>query len=278
MFCHIHSKNLKTLFQIVLIISLFCLLFSCSPSDQTSRPEIKIHYLGHSSFVIQFDNGISILTDYGKFNAWAQWGWDSPINDIGDFVPQVVTYSHTHHEDHYDVDRIPKGVKHKLIDLDSLSIYGIKITPIRTNENSLDSTDNTSFLFTYKKMNILHLGDCQANILNIQDETNRNRLKKIFPETFDLVLMPIEGKSKFIPEAEEFMHLLQPKRVIPMHYWSNQYKEDFLKYLDEQNITIGKSYEIQKLNSAQVSISDTKIKSSSIQIISLEPGSFKKNN
>ena len=67
--------------------------------------------MGHSSFIIQFDNGISILTDYGKYNAWVQWGWDSPIHDIGDFVPDIMTYSHTHHEDHYDVDRIFQNVK-----------------------------------------------------------------------------------------------------------------------------------------------------------------------
>jgi L-ascorbate metabolism protein UlaG (beta-lactamase superfamily) len=33
------------------------------------EPDIHIHYLGHSSFILQFDNGITVLTDYGASNS-----------------------------------------------------------------------------------------------------------------------------------------------------------------------------------------------------------------
>jgi len=68
-------------------------------------PEVSIHYLGHSSFILQFDNGISVLTDYGTSNCW---GLTSPIYDIGEFVPTILTYSHRH-ADHYNEDRKPEG-------------------------------------------------------------------------------------------------------------------------------------------------------------------------
>ena len=68
------------------------------------KSEVGIHYLGHSSFVLSFDNGVDIVTDYGKENAWLEWGWDSPIHSIGDLIPKVMTYSHTHC-DHYDQNR-----------------------------------------------------------------------------------------------------------------------------------------------------------------------------
>ena len=85
----------KRLILILLIINIG-LLFA-----QSSNPIVKIHYLGHSAFVLQFDNGINVVTDYGKENAWVAWGWNSPINDIGDLIPDVMTFSHQH-EDHND--------------------------------------------------------------------------------------------------------------------------------------------------------------------------------
>ncbi len=42
---------------------------------------VQIHYLGHSAFVLTFDK-ITVVTDYGKPNAWKEWGWDSPIHDM----------------------------------------------------------------------------------------------------------------------------------------------------------------------------------------------------
>ena len=124
-------------------------------------PEIKIHYLGHSAFVLQFDNGINIVTDYGKENAWVLWGWNSPINDIGDLVPDVMTFSHQH-EDHYDPSRIPQGVTHILSGTDYLSMEGIEITPIRTCETNINIESNTSFIFDYKGLKICHLGRCTS--------------------------------------------------------------------------------------------------------------------
>ena len=125
-----------------------------------TQPQVHIHYLGHASFVLRFGNGVDVLTDYGSPNAWAEWGWDSPIHDVGDLVPDVVTYSHTHHADHCDPDRRPGGIPHILTGLDSLSLAGLEIVPIRTSELSLDDTDNTSYLFSYAGLRILHLGDC----------------------------------------------------------------------------------------------------------------------
>jgi hypothetical protein len=86
---------------------------------------------------LQFDNGINIVTDYGHYNAWVDGGWDSPIYDFGELVPDVMTYSHTNHEDHYDPDRIPEGVKHIMMEYDTLSIEGIHIQPVRTCETSI---------------------------------------------------------------------------------------------------------------------------------------------
>lgn len=234
---------------------------------QTSNPEIKIHYLGHSAFVLQFDNGINIVTDYGKENAWVAWGWDSPINDIGDLIPDVMTYSHQH-EDHYDQNRIPKGVTHKLSGLDSLSIDGIGITLIRTCETNVNDESNTSYIFDYKGIKICHLGDAQAQIINISNKEVRNKILAKFPDQFDLLFMTIDGKQQFIPEAEAFIELLNPKRIIPMHYWSENYLQEFLNYLEAQN-TYSINYHVQEYDSAKYNLFSLE-NIDSIKVISLK--------
>jgi len=229
---------------------LFILIFNIGfLYAQSSNPEIKIHYLGHSAFVMQFDNGINIVTDYGKENAWIEWGWDSPINDIGDLVPDVMTFSHKH-EDHYDSNRIPKGVKNILTGLDSLTINGIKIEPVRTCETNINIESNTSYIFTYKGLKVCHLGDAQAQIMNINNDDVRAHIVSIFPNTFDLLLMTIEGKQKFISQAEAFVDLLNPKRIIPIHHWSEYYLQEFISYLDDQN-NAGKNYQINDMGKFQ---------------------------
>ena len=241
--------NHKLLVTIIKSIILFVFLNINESFSQDKCPEIKIHYLGHSSFVLSFDNGINIVTDYGKENAWVAWGWDSPIKDMGDLIPDVMTYSHQH-EDHYDPKRIPQGVTHILSDLDNLSIEGIEITPIRTCETNVDVESNTSFIFNYKGLKICHLGDAQAQIMDIDNPVVRDKILANFPDQFDLLFITIDGQQQFIPEAEAFIKLLNPKRIIPMHHWSENYLQDFLNYLVDQNSS-ERNYQINEMGKAK---------------------------
>ena len=242
----------------------------CRSQKQISEPDIHIHYLGHASFILQFDNGFSILTDHGTSNAW---GLDSPIHEIENFTPDVATYSHTVHIDHFRGE-MPKNVDFILTDTDSLRLKGIVIQPVRTSELSLKEKDNTSYLITYRGFTILHLGDAQANIKAISLEENRIHLKEIFPETIDLLLMTIGGRSDIIEQAESFIHLLEPKRIIPMHYWKREDKLAFLAHCKAQIGTAEKHYQIKEIQGAQYSISSSDKDVTPIRIISLEPEPF----
>ena len=57
------KRKFRLIFLIILVVIILSaqLLFS---SNLDEEPVIKIHYLGHSSFVLQFDNGITLVTDY----------------------------------------------------------------------------------------------------------------------------------------------------------------------------------------------------------------------
>ena len=215
--------------RIYLFTTIFNVIFFISGKTQN----IQVHYLGHSAFVLKFDD-ITVVSDYGKPNAWKEWGWDSPIYDIGNIVPDIMTFSHTH-DDHYDSTRIPEGVKFVLIHGDSLVYKDLKITPIKTCEDHFGDFMNTSYLFTYKGYNILHTGDIQIMIANIENDTIKNYFKYNYPLKVDLLIMPVEGKIKYIEQAEKFIQFVHPNIVIPAHFWTLDYLNSFLDYTNSKN-------------------------------------------
>ncbi|MBM4172675.1 MAG: hypothetical protein FJ214_12455, partial [Ignavibacteria bacterium] len=76
---------------------LFALITISGIYPQT--PSVEIKYQGHASFLIKFDNGRTILTDYGISDVYKEYGYESPIAKLN-LVPDIVTYSHKH-QDHY---------------------------------------------------------------------------------------------------------------------------------------------------------------------------------
>ena len=254
-----------------ILICLFALIFTLKNFPVAAQePPISVHYLGHSSFVIYFDNGVYIVTDYGISNSY---GYVSPIYGIGSLKPDILTYSHKH-QDHYDPVRMPDSVRYILTDFDTLSLAGLTIRPVRVAENAVLLNDNSAFIFSYKDFTLVHSGDTQANIMNIASQMNKDYLKKNFPEKIDLLLMPIEGVSQFIPQAEAFIDFLRPKRVIPMHYWSKKCESDFLAYLESQNQSAGKNYRIDRRSGAKYAVAVSDTATIPIQIISLNPSPF----
>ena len=235
-----------------------------------ATPEVSIHYLGHSSFILEFDNGVTVLTDYGTSNCW---GLSSPIYDIGDFVPTILTYSHRH-DDHYNEDRKPAGVSYQLEGTDSLDIDGLSIRPMRLCEGVVGVESSTAFIFSYKGFSVCHLGDAQADIMAIEDKFHQTDIRNMFSEKFDLLLMTIEGIEQFIPEAEIFVNVLKPYRIIAMHYWTVQYKTRFFDHLENQNSLHDRNYVIHDIGSADYSLSSEDPDVLPVQVINLDPAAY----
>ncbi len=191
---------------------------------------MRIHYLGHASFVLRFENGLSLLMDYGVSNAY---GRHSPVFAVSGAEPSIVTFSHDH-LDHRRPDALFSAAR-VLDGGGDLALDGLTIRSIPTSETSMDVADNSSFLVTYGGFKVLHLGDAQAYIAAIDDPVVKHRVKARYPDKYDLVLMTIEGSSEITAEAAAFLDLLAPARAIPMHYWREETKADFLAELRNLN-------------------------------------------
>ncbi|MEJ2627733.1 MAG: hypothetical protein P8078_04175, partial [bacterium] len=61
------------------------------------------------------------------------------------------------------------------------------------------------------------------------------------------------GKTQFIPQTESFINLLKPKRIIPVHFWTQEYCEKFLQNLENQNSS-GKSYHNIRIGGPQYTL------------------------
>jgi len=252
---------------------LFCILFQLLLLHNFAQTaEVKIHYLGHSAFLLLFDDESSVLCDYGDENAWAENGWNSPIYDIGNLQPTVITYSHLH-EYHFAPRRINSQNSFIYIG-DSAQIGKLSMRSIPTSEDDLSKRSNNSILFSYKGITILHLGDCQANIFYIESLNNQKYLKQSFPKGCDIMLIPIENKYQFIKEAEKFVDLLQPKIVIPMHYWHQDYKRQFLHYMDTITNSGTPKYNVEEFDGAQFKY-PLKNRNSRTTVVNVKPAPYR---
>jgi L-ascorbate metabolism protein UlaG (beta-lactamase superfamily) len=191
---------------------------------------MRIHYLGHASFVLRFENGVSVLMDYGVSNAY---GLASPIFDVSGADPSIVTFSHNHPDHRRPNVRFPQS--RVLVGGGTLAMDGLSIRSIRTSETSMEASDNASFVITYGGFTILHLADAQAFISAIDDPVVKRRVKERYPDNYDLVFMTIDGPSEIAGQAATFLDLLAPARAIPMHYWCPEVKADFLTELQAIN-------------------------------------------
>jgi L-ascorbate metabolism protein UlaG (beta-lactamase superfamily) len=228
--------------------------------NSVTIPDLRLHYLGHASFILSFDNGVDLLTDYGQSYAY---GLDSPVYDVGHFQPTVVTYSH-HHADH---DRGHVFSSAQILNGEDWTLKGLNLQAIPVSENQI--ADNYGYWITYKGFTIFHAGDAQQDIVEIQTQAARRRIREHVPDKVDLLLVPIGWTQDIVEFAAQYVDFLQPCRVIPMHYWSADEKQRFLTHLR----TVDEKYLVVDQGKARYEIFfSTPVVP--IEVISLTPGPY----
>jgi L-ascorbate metabolism protein UlaG (beta-lactamase superfamily) len=213
----------------IILFWLFLLIISCQKDSES----IYLEYLGHSAVFIDFGHDVSVLCDYGEANAYLEWGWDSPIYDAK-YAPDILCYSHFH-PDHYDSLRASSFQSLRVFHEIDTMIGDLHIRSFPSSEKDISLYDNISYLFEFQGMKVLHLGDCQADILAIRDPAHAWNIEHRYPKNCDVLIMPIEGMRSYPLQAVEFAKLLSPKILLPTHYWSIASKMEFIKIFQDQD-------------------------------------------
>jgi L-ascorbate metabolism protein UlaG (beta-lactamase superfamily) len=179
--------------------------------------QVRLTYVGHSTFLIESPQLVRIATDYNDYVRPA-------------VLPDIVTMNHAH-TTHYS-DRPDPAIKYVLrgwageekparIDL---SYKDVRVRNVPTNIRSWDGTTerhgNSIFVFEIANLCIAHLG-------HLHHTLNQQQLDEI--GRLDVVLVPVDGSYTLdLDGMVEVLHALKAPLMIPMHYFSAYTLDRFL--------------------------------------------------
>jgi L-ascorbate metabolism protein UlaG (beta-lactamase superfamily) len=184
--------------------------------------QVRITYLGHSTFLIESPRIVRIATDYNDFVR-------PPI------LPTIVTMNHahaTHYTDHPD-----PGIKFVLRGWrddgkpagHDLTFEDVRVRSVATNIRDFGGTTerhgNSIFIFEIAQMCIAHLGHLHHTLTQQQ----LNEIGRV-----DIVFVPVDGS--FTMDLEGMVEVLQSLKaplMIPMHYFSTFTLNRFLSRVRE---------------------------------------------
>lgn len=163
---------------------------------------MKIRYLGHSSFLLTSNAGVTVVTD-------------PYASEVGFRMPKIsadiVTVSHRH----FDHDNV-KAVEGNPLVIENepkLTVCGINIRTVKSFHDDAEGKkrgDNRIFIFNFDGLNVCHLGD-------LGEPLSVGLVEKIKP--VDVLMIPVGGKYTIDASmAKEYVERLSPKIVIPMHF------------------------------------------------------------
>ena len=185
------------------------------PAALPKAGDVRITYLGHSSFLIESSGGAAAVTDYNGVHR-------------APFAPDIVTMNNAHSTHYSDV--IEPGVSHVLkgwgedgtIAEHDLAYEDIRVRNIPTNVRDYGGTrynSNSIFVFELADLCIAHLGHLHHTLTD-------QHLQEL--GLIDVLLVPIDGVYTMAQELmAEVIGQISPSVVIPMHYFSRRGVERF---------------------------------------------------
>ena len=179
--------------------------------------QVRINYVGHSTFLIESPRLVRIATDYNDYVR-------------PKIVPDIITMNHAH-STHY-TDAPDPAIKFVLRGwngdgspaVHDLSFQDVRVRNVPTNirnwEGSTERHGNSIFIFEVAQLCIAHLGHLHHTLTKQQlDDIGR----------LDVVLAPVDGTYTLDLEGMmEVLAALKAPLMIPMHYFSAFTLERFL--------------------------------------------------
>jgi len=183
-----------------------------------ARDQVRISYIGHSTFLLESPQLVRAATDYNDFVR-------PPV------LPDIATMNRAH-STHY-TDNPDPGIKHVLrgwaagekparIDL---QYKDMRVRNVPTNIRSWDGGGtqrhgNSIFIFEMASLCIAHLG-------HLHHTLNQEQVNEI--GRVDIVLVPVDGSMTLDTEGMfEVLQALKAPLVIPMHFFSSYTLDRFL--------------------------------------------------
>ena len=178
---------------------------------------VEITFLGHASFEIVSPAGVSAVTDYNGYNI--------PVDP-----PDIATMNHAH-STHYTPYPDPR-IGHVLhgwsenghppvVDLTVRDMHVTNLpTNIRTWDGGTERYGNSIFVFETGGLCIAHL----SHLHHLLEPADVNSLGHI-----DMVMVAVDGERTLSQEdAAAVVEQLQPRIVLPMHYFTRGVLSRFL--------------------------------------------------
>jgi L-ascorbate metabolism protein UlaG (beta-lactamase superfamily) len=187
------------------------------------RDQVRISYIGHSTFLIESPQLVRIATDYNDYVR-------PPI------PPDIATMNHAH-STHYTLapDASIKYVlrgwaedeKPARIDLQYKDVRVRNVpTNIRTFDGGTERHGNSIFIFEVGNLCIAHLGHLHHTLTQPQ----LNEIGRV-----DIVLVPVDGSYTLdLDGMVEVLHALKAPLMIPMHYFSAYTLDGFLQRVRQE--------------------------------------------
>jgi L-ascorbate metabolism protein UlaG (beta-lactamase superfamily) len=187
--------------------------------------EVRLTFLGHSTFVIESPQLVRIVTDYNDYMR-------TPI------VPDIVTMNHAH-DTHYS-DTPDPAIKHVLRGWGpspaeparhDLQYRDVRVRNVPTNIRNwvgggTERHGNSIFIFEMANLCIGHLGHLHQTLTQQQlDEIGR----------LDVVLAPVDGQFTLdLDGMIEVLTALNPPVIIPMHFFDPYTLDRFVRRAQEK--------------------------------------------
>jgi len=184
--------------------------------------EVRITFLGHSTFLIESPKLVRIATDYNDYVR-------PPV------VPDIVTMNRAH-TTHY-TDRPEAGIRYVLRGwredgspaAHDLAYQDVRVRSVATNirgwGGGTERHGNSIFIFEVGSLCIAHLGHLH-HTLTPQQLTEIGRI--------DVVLVPVDGSFTLdLDGMIEVLQALKAPLMIPMHYFSMSTLSRFLERVRE---------------------------------------------
>lgn len=179
--------------------------------------EVRLTFLGHSSFLLETPGGATAVTDYNGYIRPAQ-------------TPHVVTMNNAHSTHYTDV--VEPGVEHVLRGWDpagGIAVHDIRIEDLRvrnvpTNVRDFGGTrynGNSIFVFEVADLCIAHLG----HLHHVLSDEHLGKLGVI-----DVLLVPVDGGFTASHEVMvQVVEQINAPLVIPMHFFGSHTLDRFIE-------------------------------------------------